>query len=759
MKVTKRIQVDLQQPTLHPVVYAMQNDSNTREVEIALFSGGVAWEVPADSTLAIAFKKQDGTSGLYDRLPNGDLAHNVSDNLVAIVLAPEVLTVQGIVDVAVVFYDNNLNQLATFPFSVAVTENPSAGQSVSNNYYNFSTLADINEALENSVVRVDVEQTFSAQQQARARNNIGAIGDGDSIGGLEFIHRLHVDREADIDFHDNPVKGVAAGEADTDAVNKKQLEDAIAFVGGGSAEGAVLYTEQDLTPEQQAQARENIGAVGADDIFEKKYSPNLLDLSAITENAFILDGKLYTGASYANYVTTDFIPCKAGDVIRHQFTYYSTGIYTRYDNAEVPSYCKMNSISGFDENGNFVSGSQQRSVTTYTVPDGVVSIRISFIAAHLQDKFSDNAIIIQDDATVIPYEPYGVTFMPTLKPEMLPPDPKLLAFLPDEICVAVGRTIEIYNSQVCPLADKYHFRWVCNVGKALKRKFSITGTDGLVGNYDLTLEIYDDAEKVVYSKTSTLRIVAQLSADVSICTIGDSLTNNKYWLNEVQTLSENKVSFVGTRGTVDGRKHEGRSGFTSGQYLKATSYTYENEGVHPFWDGSAFNWGYYKTNTGINPSAVQLFLGTNDLFGSVTAETLAENIKTMVDSIRENDANIPLFVVMTILPGDQNGIGVQQSNDGFASQKGKFKFGLDCKFVKAMQMLHDTLKGYANLYFVPLAECHDSEYNFGAVETPVNPRASQKELMPTEGVHPKQQGYEQIADIMYSVICAKLGTE
>lgn len=29
---------------------------------------------------------------------------------------------------------------------------------------------------------------------------------------------------------------------------------------GGDAEGAVLYTEQSLTPEQQAQARENIGA-------------------------------------------------------------------------------------------------------------------------------------------------------------------------------------------------------------------------------------------------------------------------------------------------------------------------------------------------------------------------------------------------------------------------------------------------------------------------------------------------------------------
>ena len=34
--------------------------------------------------------------------------------------------------------------------------------------------------------------------------------------------------------------------------------------GGGSVEGAVLYTAQSLTSEQQAQARANIGAVDAE---------------------------------------------------------------------------------------------------------------------------------------------------------------------------------------------------------------------------------------------------------------------------------------------------------------------------------------------------------------------------------------------------------------------------------------------------------------------------------------------------------------
>lgn len=575
--------------------------------------------------------------------------------------------------------------------------------------------------------------------------------------------------------------------------------------------GAILYKEQSLTDGQKAQARANISAASQSDLdverarinnlaslpsgstmadaelmdirvayngnkypsageavrgqikslvnglFDFEYSPNLLNLGAIKYNALILDtnGVLYEGASYAAYCTTDYIPCKAGDTIRHQFTYTSDGKATRYDNTEKPGYTNMARICGYDASGNFVGGSGTAYATSYSVPNGVAFVRISFTVSNFNNGgFSDEAIIIQDDATVLPFTEYGAIVSQKLNPEIAQSAPKPLAFLPDEICVAVGRTIEIYNNQVCPLAEKYHFRWVCNVGKALKRKFSITGTGSLVGNYSLALEIYDDQEELVYSKTSTLKIVAgSLSSNVSICTIGDSLTNGKYWMNEVQALSSNKVSFVGTRGTVAGRKHEGRSGFTSASYLSATAYSYENEGVHPFWDGSKFSWSYYKTNTGINPSAVQIFLGTNDLFSNATPEAFSNNIKTMVDSIRGNDANIPIFVVMTILPGNQNGIGVQQSSDGFASQKGKYKFGLDCRYVESMQMLQDKLNSYTNLHFVPLAECHDNEYNFGSVETPVNPRASQKELMPTEGVHPQQQGYEQMADIMYSVYC------
>lgn len=52
--------------------------------------------------------------------------------------------------------------------------------------------------------------------------------------------------------------------------------------GGGSAEGAVLYTEQEMTLEQQAQARANIGAMEATYVYD--YSGNILPIDKVADN-------------------------------------------------------------------------------------------------------------------------------------------------------------------------------------------------------------------------------------------------------------------------------------------------------------------------------------------------------------------------------------------------------------------------------------------------------------------------------------------
>lgn len=126
---------------------------------------------------------------------------------------------------------------------------------------------------------------------------------------------------------------------------------------------------------------------------------------------------------------------------------------------------------------------------------------------------------------------------------------QLDVYLPEDVYCASGRTIELYNRQICLQAEQYHVKWDCRVGKALKRKFSVTGTDALLGDYSLTFEIYDDRLVCLCRKEAVLHIVKNtIVRKYSILPVGDSLTNNKLWEPEVMGLSHGKISFVGTRG-------------------------------------------------------------------------------------------------------------------------------------------------------------------------------------------------------------------
>ena len=147
MIVTRKITIDLARRGVPPRVDAMQGDSNTRKVEVTLFENEAAWPVQNGTTVAVAFMKPDGTSGLYDKLPDNSNAAVFLNNVVTITLAPQVLTAYGEVSAAVIFYDANMDAIATFPFLVFVERNPGAGRQISNNYYYFTSFDAINEAI------------------------------------------------------------------------------------------------------------------------------------------------------------------------------------------------------------------------------------------------------------------------------------------------------------------------------------------------------------------------------------------------------------------------------------------------------------------------------------------------------------------------------------------------------------------------------------------------------------------------------------
>ncbi len=316
-------------------------------------------------------------------------------------------------------------------------------------------------------------------------------------------------------------------------------------------------------------------------------------------------------------------------------------------------------------------------------------------------------------------------------------------FIPDTIYVAVGRTIDIYNRGVCPFADGYHFRWYGNIGKAYKNKYRITGTSARKGSHTLTLEIYSKDGTMVFEKDVTVKIANNiLTSSVNICPIGGTLTADRYWLSEVKTLSGNKINYVGTVESQYDCYHEGRVDWNLDTYVNYDSDPIDGL-VNPFYDGESFDWGHYVDNNEITPTAVQLFFGENDIVGTDASEFI-ENMKTVIDSIRSRSTTIPIFVVLIPFKGEQ---------DGLTSYEYKYK--IDTDIVESSRQLYEAIKdmSYNKLYFVPVMQCFDSEHNYETSTITVNPRSTLTETVHTDSYIPSQEGFEQMADVMFSAIC------
>ena len=136
--IKKKIKMDLSINNTPQVVYAVQGDTNTRNVVIDLYNAGSAWTVPDGASGVVKFQKADGKGGIYDKLPNGfpAVVYEENSNQIEVSLAPQVLTFPGEVKSQVsLIYDNNI--ISTFSFVVLVQEDPSANAEKSTDYVNW----------------------------------------------------------------------------------------------------------------------------------------------------------------------------------------------------------------------------------------------------------------------------------------------------------------------------------------------------------------------------------------------------------------------------------------------------------------------------------------------------------------------------------------------------------------------------------------------------------------------------------------------
>lgn len=429
-------------------------------------------------------------------------------------------------------------------------------------------------------------------------------------------------------------------------------------------------------------------------------------------------------------------------------------------------------VAFFDKDKKFISGRKDIGYA-FTTPSDAYYVILTY---KNDENMTEKRMPMVCEGSDVPekYLPYKNEYVNTItvteyvKKEELKPH----AYMPDVIYCALGRTIDIYNNQVCIDADKFHICWTCDIGFGEGRKFTVTPTE--IGNHNLKLDIYNDANELLFTKTVILKVVSVItSGKYTILPIGDSMTyGGTQWQIEVQkNLSNGSMTYVGTQqhdGRGDIYYHEGYNGNTAYGFLNnATLSGLTNPFYNP--DTSKFDWNYYKNTYSINPDIIQIELGTNDING-YTVDTAVENIAEMVDLIRKDDASIPIFICNAIYRSNQDGIAHQLNTQGYSMGNGVYKYGEDVKIQNLMIGLENRLADYKNVYFIPLALCHDSENNFGKKTIPLNSRSQETIVIPADSIHPNKTGedsstygydivgYLQFADVMYSTLCGALPT-
>lgn len=136
MIVSTPISADLLSPGFPPLVHAVQGEQYSRQIVMHLYHGGIPWIVPGGVYVAMRYAKPDKTTGYYDTLPDGSQAWSASENTVTVQLAPQMLTVPGVVQAQLEVIQNQ-SILATFPLRLNVAADVAAPVKQSEDYVNW----------------------------------------------------------------------------------------------------------------------------------------------------------------------------------------------------------------------------------------------------------------------------------------------------------------------------------------------------------------------------------------------------------------------------------------------------------------------------------------------------------------------------------------------------------------------------------------------------------------------------------------------
>lgn len=192
----------------------------------------------------------------------------------------------------------------------------------------------------------------------------------------------------------------------------------------------------------------------------------------------------------------------------------------------------------------------------------------------------------------------------------------------------------------------------------------------------------------------------------------------------------------------------------SGEGQSAVSFSaWTKETYQPFWDAGANAWditGYRDAYCNGHIDVICVLLGINSLIGKTPFTEVSVNEAMIL--CRNIHAQLPncKIVVSTLPPVSPNG-GIA-ANYGASSAIGAYSAGVKNLMVADYNLaLIELAESEEFSSYVVLSNSHaqfDADNGYPTVQKAINTRASTKETLQSNGVHPSNEGYWQLSDAL-----------
>ena len=230
--------------------------------------------------------------------------------------------------------------------------------------------------------------------------------------------------------------------------------------------------------------------------------------------------------------------------------------------------------------------------------------------------------------------------------------------------------------------------------------------------------------------------------------IGDSMMASNAITSHLLTLFDNDVSnitLLGTQGYGERNKHEGRGGWRTWNYAfdeNASADGLSASVINPFYNSETrkFDFSLYMKNQGYSDvDNVFICLGTNDRARTshISDSDILSAYQTIIDSIHLFNSKVKIFLWLCPFPSEL-----------YVSD---YEKRLVFEHHKLLINNFDN-KTNEKIYLVEIGACLDTVYDMRYKEETINDNTAVTYMNGTDRIHPSDNGYSTIADILYSAI-------